>query len=202
MGQTYEGLLTAVKERRPATEPQFKADFDERLLSTFDESKAQRLIALYAKSGIAQTPTLHVLKTLWETNKDDQRLSERDMEYGKKIFAKDLELVREMKRAGVPILAGTDGPYPQGGEALHSELKLLVDAGLTPLQALQAASRDAARAMAVTKDVGTVEVGKTADLVLLDADPLEDISNTRKINAVLLRGQLFSKDELSTMSSH
>jgi len=199
MRRTYENLLTALKEKRPPAEPQFKADFDGRLLNSFDETKAQRLFELYAKSGVAQTPTLYVLKTLWDTNKDDQKLNERDMEFGKKIFAKDLVVVRQMKRAGVPILAGTDGPYPQGGEALHSELELLVEAGLTPLQALQAATRDAAAAMAVTKDVGTVEVGKTADLVLLDADPLKDISNTRRINAVVVRGRLFSKHELAGM---
>jgi imidazolonepropionase-like amidohydrolase len=80
-------------------------------------------------------------------------------------------------------------------------LELLVQAGLTPLQALQAASRDAARAMGVLNEVGTVEVGKTADLVLLDADPLTNISNTRKINAVVLHGQLFMENELSTMRS-
>jgi len=202
LGRTYENLLTALKEKRPPSEPQFKGDFDERLLNSFDETKAQRLFELYAKSRVAQTPTLYALKTLWDTNKDDQKLNERDMEFGKKIFAKDLEVVRQMKRAGVPILAGTDGPYPQGGEALHSELVLLVEAGLTPLQALQAATRDAAAAMGVTKDIGIVEVGKTADLVLLDADPLEDISNTRKINAVVLRGRLFSKHELASMRSH
>jgi imidazolonepropionase-like amidohydrolase len=199
IGQTYNDLLTALKEKRPATEPQFKADFDERLLSSFDEGKAQRLFDLYAKSGVAQTPTLDVLKTLWETNKDDHKLNERDVEFGRKIFAKDLEVVGQMRRAGVPILAGTDGPYPQGGETLHSELELLVEAGLTPLQALQAATRDAAAAMAVSKELGTVQVGKTADLVLLDADPLKDISNTRKINAVILRGRLFSKHELASM---
>ncbi|HXX23495.1 MAG TPA: amidohydrolase family protein [Terriglobia bacterium] len=199
IGQTYNDLLTALKEKRPATELQFKADFDERLLSSFDEGKAQRLFDLYAKSGVAQTPTLDVLKTLWETNKDDHKLNERDVEFGRKIFAKDLEVVGQMRRAGVPILAGTDGPYPQGGETLHSELELLVEAGLIPLQALQAATRDAAAAMAVSKELGTVQVGKTADLVLLDADPLKDISNTRKINAVILRGRLFSKHELASM---
>jgi imidazolonepropionase-like amidohydrolase len=140
-----------------------------------------------------------VLKTLWETNKENHKLTDRDMEAGKRIFAKDLEVVGEMKRAGVPILAGTDGAYPQGGEALHRELQLLVEAGLTPLQALQAASRDAARAMGVSKDVGTIEAGKTADLVLLDANPLDDISNTRKIDAVILHGRMFSKGELSIM---
>jgi imidazolonepropionase-like amidohydrolase len=199
---TFDDLLASIKEKRPANEPQFKADFDERLLSTFDEGKAQQLYHLYAQSGVAQTPTLYVLNTLWQSNKDNLKLSEQDMQSGKRIFAKDLEVVGEMKRAGVTILAGTDGPYEQGGDALHSELELLVEAGLTPLQALQAASRDAAKAMGVLKDVGTIEVGKIADLVLLDADPLKNIANTRRINAVVLHGQLFSTDEHSTMRSH
>jgi len=73
-----------------------------------------------------------------------------------------------LKRAGVPILAGTDGPYLQGGDALHANSSPC-GSGPDPTSALQAASRDAARAMGVLKDVGTVEVGKTADLVLLDA---------------------------------
>jgi hypothetical protein len=191
-----------MKEKRPANEPQFKADFDERLLKTFDESKAQRLYRLYAKNGVAQTPTLYVLKTLWQSNKDDLKLNEQDMQSGKRIFAKDHEIVGEMKLAGITILAGTDGPYEQGGDALHSELELLVEAGLTPLQALQAASRDAAKEMGVSKDVGTIEAGKVADLVLLDADPLANIANTRKIDAVVLRGQLFSREEFSSMRNH
>jgi len=201
IAKTYDDLLIAVKEKRPVDEPQFRADFDDRLLKTFDEGKAQQLYRLYAENGVAQTPTLHVLNTLWESNKDGDKLNDEDLEAGKRIFAKDLEVVGAMKRAGVTILAGTDGPYPQGGEALHDELQLLVRAGLTPLQALQAASRDAAQAMSVSKDVGTIEVGKVADMVLLDEDPMKDITNTRKINSVVLHGRLFSKEELSSMRS-
>ena len=201
MADTYDSILKALAEKKPISGPQFKADFDQRLLGTFDEHKAQRLFQLYAKSRIAQTPTLYVLKTLWQTNKEQNQLDDRDMDAGKRVFAKDLEIVGQMKKDGVPILAGTDGPYAQGGEALHNELQLLVEAGLTPLQAIQAASRDAARAMGVANEVGIIEVGKTADLVLLDADPLGNISNTTKIEAVVLRGRLFSREELTAMKS-
>ncbi len=199
----YDDALKAVSEgKQPSGEIQFTAGFDKRLLHTFDEKKAQRLFHLYAKNGVAQTPTLSVLKTLSETNKRSDHLTDEDMAYGKRIFAKDLEVVREMKRVGVPILAGTDGVYAQGGEALHGELELLVQAGLTPLQALQSATRDAAQFMGVSKSVGTVEQGKVADLVLLDGNPLKNISNTRHIDGVFLQGQFFSKDELLAMRGH
>jgi imidazolonepropionase-like amidohydrolase len=202
LGSIYDDVLKTISEgKQPLRELQFTADFDKRLLNTFDERKAQRLFHLYAKNGVAQTPTLSVLKTLWETNPQNHP-TEEDIAYGKKVFAKDLEVVREMKRAGVPILAGTDGAYPQGGESLHGELELLVQAGLTPLEALQSATRDAAQFMGVSKGVGTVEQGTVADLVLLDANPLENISNTRRIDAVFLQGQFFSKNELLAMRGH
>jgi imidazolonepropionase-like amidohydrolase len=137
------------------------------------------------------------LKTLWDSNRDQLKLTDEDIELGRKVFAKDMAAVVTMKRAGVPILAGTDGPYMQGGEALHNELALLVQAGLPPLEALQSATRDAARFMGVSNTSGTIERGKFADLVLLTANPLSDISNTRLIDAVFLRGRLFTNDQIS-----
>jgi imidazolonepropionase-like amidohydrolase len=89
-------------------------------------------------------------------------------------------------------LAGTDvlNPFCFPGFSLHDELALLVEAGLTPMQALQTATLNPAIFLNATDSLGTVETGKLADLVLLDADPLADIHNTTRISAVVLNGQL------------
>lgn len=106
-----------------------------------------------------------------------------------------------MRRAGVEFLAGTDAlnPYCFPGFSLHDELVLLVNAGLTPMEALQAATLNPARFLGKEKELGTVEKGKVADLVLLEANPLKDIRNTQKINAVTIRGKLIPKSELEQM---
>ena len=102
----------------------------------------------------------------------------------------------EIRRAGVPVLAGTDwspsmesrGAVPGGG--LHDELELLVDAGFSSAEALRSSTSNAARFLGLSKTLGSVEVGKTADLLLLDADPLQDIRNTRRIARVIREGRV------------
>jgi Amidohydrolase family len=103
-----------------------------------------------------------------------------------------------MFRAGVPILAGTDSgnPFCFPGFSLHDELALLVESGLTPLAALQAATRNAAIFMNAADRYGTVSKGKIADLVLLDANPVQDIHNTTKIAEVFLNGTEFDRKAL------
>jgi Amidohydrolase family len=99
-------------------------------------------------------------------------------------------------RAGLKILAGTDGPgigRLTAGFGLHHELALLVKAGLKPIEALQAATINAARALRKENGMGSLEPGKFADIVILNSDPLSDIHNTTKIDAVLLRGRMFDR---------
>jgi hypothetical protein len=120
----------------------------------------------------------------------------------KSVFARLLELVGLMRREGVGLLAGTDAGGIRDvvpGFSLHDELALLVRAGLTPSEALQAATRNPAAFLGVSDSLGTVETGKLADLVLLDASPLEDIENTRKIAAVVVGGRYIPKPELEAM---
>ena len=102
----------------------------------------------------------------------------------------DPRMVGEMHRAGVSILAGTDSIPPLGAN-LHKELELLVAAGLTPMEALQTATRNPAFYFGILPLMGTLEEGKVADIVVLDANPLDDIRNTRKIHSVVMRGTYF-----------
>ncbi|MEJ3653132.1 amidohydrolase family protein [Actinomycetes bacterium KLBMP 9759] len=110
----------------------------------------------------------------------------------RELFDRRLDLVPALAAAGVPLLAGTDTgtAYLMPGAALHDELALLVRAGLTPLQALRAATLEPARYLGLEHEQGTIERGKVADLVLLDADPLRDITATARISAVVARGCL------------
>jgi hypothetical protein len=109
--------------------------------------------------------------------------------------ADSLGALYDAGRAGVPILAGTDSQiFP--GLALHTELALLVAEGLTPLEALRAATLNPAQMLRATDSLGTVAPGKLADLVLLDADPLADITNTTTIRAVVANGRYFDRTAL------
>jgi imidazolonepropionase-like amidohydrolase len=107
------------------------------------------------------------------------------------VHWKQIDIVGAMHKAGVKVLAGSDFSDWAGipGVDLHNELALLAEAGFSPMEALQSATSLPAEFLGKTKDYGTVEVGKVADLVLLDADPMEDISHTRKIRAVILGGK-------------
>jgi imidazolonepropionase-like amidohydrolase len=117
------------------------------------------------------------------------------------VPALELEDVRLANEAGVVLLAGTDVDIPMGvpGLSLHEELVRLVEAGLTPLQALQAATRNPARVLGLADSLGSVEPGKLADLLVLDANPLEDIRNTQKIGAVVADGQLYRRADLDRL---
>jgi Amidohydrolase family len=109
-----------------------------------------------------------------------------------------LHLVELMHEAGVPIGAGTDTPiaFAAPGYSLHSELEMLVRAGLSPLEALGAATVRPAEFFGLSGEMGTIEEGRLADLVLLSANPLDDIANTRKIEAVVSKGTLLTRTEL------
>lgn len=111
------------------------------------------------------------------------------------------QIVRALRAAGAPILAGTDAPMPlvYPGFALHEELELLVESGLTPAEALRAATLAPAEFLGLSESSGSIAPGKRADLVLLDGNPLQDIRHTRKIRAVVLAGRFLPRVELDRL---
>ncbi|HEY5414234.1 MAG TPA: amidohydrolase family protein [Gemmatimonadaceae bacterium] len=113
---------------------------------------------------------------------------------GRAMLEKRLRQVAAMQRAGVHILTGTDAPLRNSppGFGLHEELALLVSGGMAPFEALRSATLEPARYFGMLDSLGTIAPGKLADLLLLDANPLQDIRNTRRISAVVANGRLYA----------
>ena len=160
-----------------------------------------QLFAAFAKNGTAYDPTLVAYRGSTEPENVDPEVVQKypDLIPGrKKLFARFLELVGMMNREHVMLLAGTDlsinFKWVSPGASLHDELELLVAAGLSPMEALQTATRSPGRFLHI--NAGTIAVGQRADLVLLDANPLDDIRNLRKIRAVVLDGKLLDRSRL------
>jgi imidazolonepropionase-like amidohydrolase len=196
--------------------------------TSYSEQKGAALFARFVKNSTWVCPTLIVWHSLssrdGEDLANDPRLKymplfnkdswnpknnarvalatgERRADF-RKVCEKNLAIVGAMGRAGVGLLAGTDTTavaYCFPGFGLHDELALFVQAGLSPMQALQTATYNAAKCLGKLDSMGTVERGKVADLVLLDANPLQDISNTQKIAAVVVGGKIFGKTALQKM---
>jgi imidazolonepropionase-like amidohydrolase len=200
-----------------------------RFLANYDEAHFQAITALLAKNQTWQCPTLFWEHGQWLIDKSDfthdplnkyapaawrdrtwpmftkDILKDMDTDplpVREKFFQLELDMVNKLHKAGIPFLAGTDtaaGVHVFPGFSLHGELILLQRAGLTPLEALQTATLNPAKFLGKQKDLGTVEKGKIADLVLLDANPLNDISNTQKIRGVVLAGRWFTRRQLDDM---
>jgi imidazolonepropionase-like amidohydrolase len=205
----------------PKTEGQF--------LSTYDPARAAALFALLAKNHTWQCPTLvwerggnlidqadfihdtrakyapaYWKDVTWKrfTEEIIHDFNTDDLATRKRFVEKELEVVNAMHRAGIPFLAGTDTPpgvYVFPGFSLHEELQRFVAAGFTPLEALQTATLNPAKFLGMDDRLGTIEKGKLADLVLLDANPLDDIRNTQKIAAVIVNGRYLSRHDLDKM---
>ncbi len=196
-----------------------------RIISTYDQGKAKTLFFQFAQNDTWQVPTLvwteansHIddpnlesdarlkyvpasVRGTWDPAKLIQKSSAEELDALRAEAARDTELVREMLAASVSIMAGSDGPDPYvfPGFSLHDELEWLVKSGFTPLQALQSATVKPALFMGKMEEYGIAEPQRVADLVLLDANPLDDIANTRKIFGVVAKGKYYSRAALDTM---
>jgi imidazolonepropionase-like amidohydrolase len=191
--------------------------------ATYSQEKAAALIQALKKNGTWVTPTLASLDITshpenwktddpllafvppamakdWRDSFDDAEMKQRAGWLGRQA-SNDWKLTGELHKAGVPLLVGSDSldPFVFPGDSFHHELAELVRAGFAPMEAIQAATRGAARFLGREKDFGTVETGRAADLVLLSADPVENIANTRKIWAVIRNGGYYDRASLDTL---
>jgi imidazolonepropionase-like amidohydrolase len=199
---------------------------ESKFLASYDPTRAAALAALLAKNQTWQCPTLvwerggnlidvtdfskdartKYVPAYWKaqtwkkfTEQVETEFNTDSLETRKKFIEKELEVVQMLHKAGVPFLAGTDTPpgvYVFPGFSLHEELQRFVAAGFTPLEALQTATLNPASFFQMEDQLGAIEKGKLADLVLLDANPLEDIRNTQKINGVIVHGRFFNETDL------
>jgi imidazolonepropionase-like amidohydrolase len=218
----------ASKNETPQGSRARQLGWERKLLQTYSGENAANLIAAFLRNQTWQVPTLTLLRndaypgpetdsaddTLlrfvpraiverWKQvrRNQDKLTTPQEFALREKLLMQSMHIVGQMQSAGVRIMAGTDtaAPYVIPGFALHQELALLVQAGLTPMQALQAATKNPADFLGKLKTQGTIEPGKTADLLLLDANPLTDIHNTQKIYALILRGKLLDRSSLDEM---
>jgi hypothetical protein len=188
--QMYGDILASLDRKEPPPVTNMRSEFTRKIVESFDSQKAAVLIHRFKKNNTWQCPTLVVLQTLWQGA--EPQYTPDDLIWGERLLKKDAELVEMMQGAGVGLLAGTDLPPNAKNGTIHDELAALVEAGLTPMQALEAATINPAKFLGKLSTLGTIEPGKIADVVLLDANPLEDIHNTTRISAVILGGRIVS----------
>jgi imidazolonepropionase-like amidohydrolase len=190
---------------------------------TFSPRKAAALWATFLRNGTWVTPTLYPISTLahspqqspddpllayvplalqkeWRPAGPPSQKELTDAAWWQRQYENDRKLTGEMHRAGVRLLAGSDSldRYVFPGSSLHYELRELVAAGLTPQGALQTATENPAEFLG-RKDIGMIKAGQRADMVLLEADPSQEITNTQKISAVVLAGQFLARKDLDAL---
>jgi imidazolonepropionase-like amidohydrolase len=158
--------------------------------------------------SLANDPRLRYLNQAWkgwwlDMTRDASKMPATEWAARREIVRKGKALFGRFQQGGVQILAGTDdsNPFVVPGFGLHDELEMLVESGLSPMQALRAATINPARFFQKTATLGSVETGKLADFVLLNANPLEDIRNTTKIYAVVLNGRVLERKALDEIMS-
>ena len=201
-------------------------------LDRYDAAREANIIQLLAKNTVWQCPTLFWERGQWlvdviDFTKDpdlaytprtwiDKKypsmqksiagsMDADPLEIRRRFVEHELDIVRKLHAAGVPFLAGTDTPAGVDvtpGISLHQELERFVAAGFTPLEALQTATLNPAKFYGELNDFGSVQTGRIADLVLLRANPLDNITNTLTIAAVIADGRYFSQQDIEQLREH
>ena len=186
--QMYYDVLAALENKQPPPTLNMRAAFTRAIVESYDPQKAADLLATFRRNHTWQCPTLVVLPMLW--NDGETQYTPEDLTWAGRLTAMNSKMVLLMQKAGVGLLAGTDLPPGAANGTIHDELAALVKAGLSPMQALRTATRNPAEFLNESHSIGTIQKGKVANLVLLEANPLEDIRNSAKVSTVVLAGRV------------
>lgn len=201
--------------------------FHSLVLNHFSKEKMRSIAQTLRKNNTYIVPTLVTLRGEYFTNDtsftNDKRLNymsaetlaywketteydisnntEIDWQNKRKRWQVEQEIMKILISEKVPIMAGTDAdnPYAFPGFSLHDEIALYVEYGMTPVEALRSATIIPATFLTMSDSLGTIKIGKLADLVLLEANPLEDIKNTTKVNTVISNGNLYDKSYIDSI---
>lgn len=193
-------------------------------IANYDPKKAQKVLNVLAKNETWQIPTLALAtgsterpfaSSEWQETfkylpegielnwkkEIDELMTDTPTPFNKKYTEWLTNMVGQIHRTGIDIMAGTDCPifYLTPGRSLHEELEVLVKAGLTPLEALQTATTNPAKYFNLENELGAIKETMWADLLILDENPLNDIRNTQKINAVIKHGHYMGRSDLDIM---
>ena len=224
-----DSLTTLIQQREHTDKPiSFYAALPY-FYDSYDENKAKELFKYLAQKKFTITPTLYVvqndlvdlkyhdhstdsllsyidpkIQATYELRLNNAKKQSDEMNVAlKKFMLKTNSMVPQMYAAGVNILAGSDcgafNSFMYPGESLHEELKLMVASGLTPSQALQTATINGAKFMGDADLYGSIQKGKSSDMVLLDADPLTDIQAIDQIDMIFSNGKLYTKSDLNNL---
>jgi imidazolonepropionase-like amidohydrolase len=211
-----DAVSAEIRSEAPEKAAEIMRAAQDRLLRSIDLNRVRALAAAFRRNGTYVVPTLSNGWSATAESRRDGRLEAR-MRFTPPAYRADfngtglgdefaamwrrvVDLAGVLHREGVQLITGTDVTSGRNiiGFSLHDELALLVRAGLSPMEAIEAATRNPSRLFGFS-DLGTIEVGMQADLVLLDADPLANIENTTRIAAVMAGGRLFDRDALQRM---
>jgi len=220
-------LREAILQARVKQDAKASAQALTEAVATFSAEKASELWARFKRNGTWVVPTLYsisiqaprhitpeqqandpqldfvpkALREEWDPRAEKNQASPEDQKWWAKQFGNDWKLAAAMHKAGVAMLAGSDSldRFVFPGSSLHQELRLLQEDGFTPLEALRSATLDAARFVGREKEYGVVAVDAHADLVMLDANPLEDIANVGKISGVIRDGVFLDRASLDAL---
>jgi imidazolonepropionase-like amidohydrolase len=217
--------IRAIIARGASLTPEERAREMRRLFATDDSARLDRDALALARMSVWFDPTLVTMRSLalptenlrLNMNRISEYTPDRIQDVWKArlqsgsppamvpVWAERLRLweraIRVLHRRGARILVGSDSwnPYVIPGFGLHDEMELLVQQGMTPLAVLRAATRGAAEYLEFTDSLGAIAANSVADLVLLDADPLTEIGNVRRVNAVVVDGRLYRRPELDEL---